>query len=283
MNKLKVFDLFTGIAGFTLGIIRALGKENVGIVGFGDNEKDPIAINKYNFKEVTNYEDGEPLPDFDLLVGGSPCQDVSTAGKRKGICGKRSRLFFYFIKLLKEKQPTNFIFENVKGLLSSNKGWDFARVQNELSKAGYDIEWQLLDSKNFGVPQHRERIYIIGHFRGKSRPKVFPIKTLINENRKIKIKIKDKFQKTIYDITGIAPTLREGHGDVIRIQGKNGKYRKLSPIECERLQGFPDNWTKYGTNEKGKCYEIANGKRYKALGNAITVNIVETIIRRLYE
>jgi len=281
MKKLKVFDLFTGVAGFSLGIIRALGKENVEIVGFGEIEKDPIAINKYNFREVINYEDGKSLPDFDLLVGGSPCQDISLVGQRKGLFGDKSRLFFYFVRLLKEKQPSNFIFENVKGLFSSNNGWDFGRVQSELSEAGYDIEYQLLDSKNFGVAQHRERIYIIGHFRGKSRPKVFPFskgsKPIIKKIEKYKIF--DGYNRQFTEFIG---TLRQNMLNGGSLIVENNNFRKLTPLECERLQAFPDNWTKFGINEVGNKYQISDNKRYKALGNAITVNIVETIVRRLY-
>jgi len=282
MKKLRIFDLFTGIAGFSLGIIRALGKENVEIVGFGEIEKDPIAINKFNFKEIKNYEDGKPLPDFDLLVGGSPCQDLSTVGKRKGLFGERSRLFFYFVQLLKEKQPTNFIFENVKGIFSSDRGWDFARVQIEFSEAGYDIEWQLLNSADFGVPQHRERIYIIGHLRGKSEPKVFPF---TKSNRPI---IKKESKYLIFDgynrkFTEMIGSLRQNMLNGGSLIVEDNKFRKLTPIECERLQSFPDNWTKFGISQKGTQYEISDNRRYKAVGNAVTVSLVETIVRKLYK
>jgi DNA (cytosine-5)-methyltransferase 1 len=328
MKKLKVFDLFTGVAGFSLGIIRALGKENVEIVGFGDIEKDPIAINKYNFPGVKNYKDGEKLPDFDLLVGGSPCQDLSIAGKREGLFGKRSGLFFYFIQLLKEKQPINFIFENVKGLLSSNKGRDFKIVQKEFKKAGYEIEFQLLNSKDFGVPQKRQRIYVVGHLKGLSKCKIFPLQsnfksTIVKNILETQIVSSKYYLSNVYLETLKRHRARQeakGHGFgyiiiknneiantiVIGGMGKERNLiidkrlkdytpitaikgvvnregiRRMTPIEWERLQAFPDNWTKFGINEKGNKYEVSDCKRYKAMGNALIVNIVTEIVKKLY-
>ena len=124
---------------------------------------------------------GIELPDVDLWTFGSPCQDISIAGKQKGIVkGGRSSMFFEVIRCLKERirgektLPTILIMENVKALLSSNGGWDFARVIIEMDKVGYDVEWAVLNSADV-VPQNRERVYIIGHLRGTSTRQVFPI------------------------------------------------------------------------------------------------------------
>ena len=95
------------------------------------------------------------------------------AGKQAGLGGARSGLFFQFIWLLKEKQPANFIWENVKGTLSSSDGWDFARVQIEMAEAGYAFQWQVLNAKYFGVPQSRERVFVIGHLGGECKREVF--------------------------------------------------------------------------------------------------------------
>lgn len=102
---------------------------------------------------------------------GSPCQDLSVAGKGAGLNGSRSGLFFHFIRIIKEKQSRYFVWENVKGAFSSNRGWDFARVQIEMEQAGYDVWWQVINAKDFGVPQNRERIFAIGIRKGSGRRK----------------------------------------------------------------------------------------------------------------
>ena len=156
---MKYFSAFTGVGGFDMGM--PLDWE---CVGMSEIDKHANMVLKYRFKDVKNYGDiekinYEELPDFDVLIGGSPCQDVSLAGKRAGLSGARSRLFFSYVALLRAKQPDYFIFENVKGLLSSNEGRDFAEVINQFSESGYDIWWQVLDAADFGIPQHRENIH----------------------------------------------------------------------------------------------------------------------------
>ena len=160
---MRVFSIFTGVGGFELA-----KPHDWNIVGFSEIDKHASAVLRYHWPEVKNYGDIEKinfegLPDFDVLWGGSPCQDVSMAGKRAGLSGVRSGLFFSYVSLLKVKQPRYFIFENVAGLLSSNQGRDFATVLGEFSQAGYDnIWWQVLDATWFGVPQHRERVFVLG-------------------------------------------------------------------------------------------------------------------------
>jgi DNA (cytosine-5)-methyltransferase 1 len=207
---MKYFSLFSGVGGFELAINKVYERSlsNSGsatplpnpdseqhlevqqpkpvCVGYSEIDKFACSVYDYQFPNTKNYGDisridWKSVPDFDLVVGGSPCQDLSVAGKQKGLSGTRSGLFFEFVRCLKEKQPTNFIWENVKGALSSSSGWDFARVQIEFSEAGYDCEWQVLNAKDFGVPQNRERVFVVGHLRGKSEPKVFPIRTSSEE------------------------------------------------------------------------------------------------------
>lgn len=122
---------------------------------------------------------GNELPRSDCWCFGFPCQDISVAGKQLGFNGDRSSMFFEVMRLLSEieerNKPSYLFIENVKNLISVNEGWDFFNLLYSLDLAGYDAEWQLLNSKNFGVPQNRERVFIIGHLRGRSTRKIFPI------------------------------------------------------------------------------------------------------------
>lgn len=172
---MKYFSTFSGIGGFELGI----GDEHE-CVGYSEIDRFADAIYKKHFPKHKNYGDitkikAETLPDFDLLVGGFPCQAFSIAGKRAGFDDTRGTLFFDLARILKAKRPRYFIFENVKGLLSHDNGHTFKTIISALDELGYDIQWQVLNSKNHGVPQNRERVIIVGHFRGIARPQVFPV------------------------------------------------------------------------------------------------------------
>ena len=205
---MKFIDWFAGVGGFRRGMELA-GHECVGFCEF-----DKYALASYTamhlctqeqldylstlpFKErqkeilKEQYRNGEwyandvrsvdtrSIPNADCWCFGFPCQDISVAGKQLGFTGNRSSLFFRVMYLVgqleEEKRPTYLFIENVKNLLSVNGGWDFARLLSELDKNGYDAEWQVLNSKYFGVPQNRERCFIIGHLRGRSGSEVFPI------------------------------------------------------------------------------------------------------------
>ena len=193
---MKFIDMFAGIGGFRSGLEKA-GHECVGYI-----EWDKYARKSYQAIYNTEGEftandirevKGIELPDVDLWTFGSPCQDISIAGKQKGLVkGERSSMFFEVIRLLKEliggekKVPAYLIMENVKALLSSNCGRDFARVLIEMDQVGYDVEWAVLNSADV-VPQNRERVYIIGHLRGAGTRQVFPITRKSSETSKTKI------------------------------------------------------------------------------------------------
>ena len=148
------------------------------------------------------------IPDHDLLVGGFPCQAFSIAGKRRGFDDTRGTLFFEIARILKDKNPKYFILENVKGLLSHDNGFTFKTIISTLTELGYDLQWQVLNSKNFGVPQNRERVFIVGHIRGQPRPKVFPIGVSSGTNSELVYHQKaDREIARVYDSKGIAPTL----------------------------------------------------------------------------
>ena len=172
---MKHLDLFSGYGGFTLPA-HEMGWETI---GFSEIDKYASAVLAYNFPGVKNYGDVSEI-DFrqfngkvDLITGGTPCQDLSVAGKQAGLDGARSGLFFEFIRAITESEPKYFIWENVKGSLSSSQGWDMARVQIEMAKAGYSIEWRVLNATEFSIPQNRERIFILGT-RGEGGREVLP-------------------------------------------------------------------------------------------------------------
>ena len=212
---MKFIDFFAGIGGFRRGMELA-GHECVGFCEFDKfatasyismhllteeqrNTLEDIPIKKRQ-KEILKeeYRNGEwyandirrvyagDIPKAECWCFGFPCQDISVAGKQAGFQGNRSSLFFrvmYLVGQLKEEDRPSYLFiENVKNLLSVNGGWDFARLLIEMEQQGYDAEWQVLNSKDFGVPQNRERCFIIGHLRGRSTSKVFPIEGTDGEN-----------------------------------------------------------------------------------------------------
>ena len=158
--------MFSGIGGFELGIQRVY--PNAECIGYSEIDKYAIKVYERQFNGHTNYGDATTInaaeiPDFDVLVGGFPCQAFSIAGKRKGFDDTRGTLFFDIARVLAEKRPRHLVLENVKGLLSHEQGKTFQTILGVLSDLGYRVEWQVLNSKDFGVPQNRERIYIVGH------------------------------------------------------------------------------------------------------------------------
>lgn len=212
---MKFIDFFAGIGGFRKGMELA-GHECVGFCEFDkfatasyismhlltdDQRKalEDIPI-KQRQKEILKekYRNGEwyandirrvyagDIPKAECWCFGFPCQDISVAGKQAGFQGNRSSLFFrvmYLVGQLKEEdKPTYLFIENVKNLLSVNGGWDFARLLVEMEQEGYDAEWQVLNSKDFGVPQNRERCFIIGHLRSRSAAEIFPVERTDREN-----------------------------------------------------------------------------------------------------
>ena len=242
---MKFIDFFAGIGGFRRGMELA-GHECVGFCEFDkfatasyismhllteEQRKtlEDIPIKKRQ-KEILKeeYRNGEwyandirrvyagDIPKADCWCFGFPCQDISVAGKQAGFQGNRSSLFFrvmYLVGQLKEEdKPTYLFIENVKNLLSVNGGWDFARLLIEMEQWGYDAEWQVLNSKDFGVPQNRERCFIIGHLRGRSTTKVFPIEGTDGKNS-VSLNLfgclngRNSQRDRVYSDDGLAPTI----------------------------------------------------------------------------
>jgi len=171
---MKYFSMFSGIGGFELGI-----GDKGECVGYSEIDKYAIQTYEKHFGGHKNYGDTtkirpEELPDFDLLCGGFPCQAFSIAGKRRGFSDTRGTMFFEVARILKVKRPKIVLLENVKGLLNHNKGETFRVILQALDELGYEVEWMVLNSKFFGVPQNRERVFIIGSLRGERRPEILP-------------------------------------------------------------------------------------------------------------
>lgn len=166
---MKYFDTFTGIGGFTKGIQSVL--PDAECIGYSEIDKYASAIYKYHYPNHKNYGDitsinVRELPDFDLFVGGFPCQAFSIAGKRQGFKDTRGTLFFDVARILKAKRPEWFLLENVKGLLNHDNGKTISTIYGVLTELGYSVGWEVVNSCHFGVPQNRERIFIVGHLRG---------------------------------------------------------------------------------------------------------------------
>ena len=176
---MKMFSMFSGIGGFEKGFSEAYGK-TLSVVGYCEIDKYAIQVYEKHFKGVKNYGNAfdiqpEGLPDFDILTAGFPCQSFSIAGKRGGFQDTRGTLFFEIARIVAVKRPKLLLLENVRGLLSHDRGRTFGTILTTLSDLGYVLEWQVLNSKDFGVPQNRERVFIVGHL-GKIRGQtVFPI------------------------------------------------------------------------------------------------------------
>lgn len=223
---LTFLDFFSGVGGFRHGL------ELAGMKCIGFCEKDKFARKSYEAMYDTKGEwfhddittiDPLRLPKADLWCAGSPCQNVSIAGKRAGLYGERSGLFFTFVELIKsqkeEDKPEWVLLENVKGLLSSGGGRDYLDYLSILDESGYDLEWQVFNSKDYGVPQNRERIYTIGHLRRKGRRKVLPISRESSSHLKQLVGGMQSYR--VYDPSGIATTLvGEGGG----LGAKTGLY-----------------------------------------------------------
>ena len=355
---MKFIELFAGVGAFRLGLERT-GHE---CVWANEWLERPRSIYARNFGEQPDGRDirdvsAGDIPSADLLVGGFPCATFSVAGKRTGFSldDTRGTLAFEMFRLAHEKSIPYLLFENVKGLLNHDGGRTFEIILEVLDGLGYDCQWELLDSQNFGVPQHRERIFLIGHLRGKPRPKVFPIGRASRSNdetnsqerkgregffsdisptldahyykggnaRQYVVQTESRIDKEMRTYTeGVVPTLTAQMGtgggnvpyvramlDVARVnKSPNGRLikddgdpmytitaqdrhgvqigdedgfaiRKLTPLECERLQGLPDGWTEFYHDGR----RVSDSERYERCGRTITIPVVEAIGRKLHE
>jgi DNA (cytosine-5)-methyltransferase 1 len=366
---MRTLSLFSGIGGFDLGFERA----GMTVVGVCEIDKHAQKILQRHFPDATLHDDVRKVHyargSVDLICGGFPCQDLSVAGKRRGLEGERSGLWFEFARVIDETEPQWVVIENVPGLFSSDGGRDFATIIQWLAKRGYGVGWRVLDSQGFGLAQRRKRVFIVASFgtprgctlllepesvrwdtttrRGERQGHTGAVaKCLMGSNHRrdwetetmipvvanaltaMRAGSPDEVRGTMipfaiqgniidrqkggadgigisqsnisYTLTAvdrhavavqdIAPTLRveakqslmSGDGNInapLAIatlwESSHGYVgvRRLTPTECERLQGFPDGWT------SGQ----SDTHRYKQLGNAVSVPVAEWIGRRIMQ
>jgi len=275
---MRYFSLFTGIGGLDYGL-------NGELVGWSEIKKGSIKVfgkkvkaENYGDIKKMNYRE---LPDFDMLLGGFPCQSFSLVGTRKGFEDKKGQMIFDIYNLLKEKKPDYFVLENVKGILSHDNGKTYLNVHKLLKYAGYCVRVLLLNSCWFGSAQSRERVFFIGsrnYFDEKEVVKVDNSKRFrdIRDNDESnykfikltdrvwnKINQKRKFNFELvggYDRVG---TLTTQYGCGEKLVQEGDEWRILTVKECERLQGFPESWTE----------GVSDNQRYWMLGNAVNCNV----------
>lgn len=357
-------------------------------VWYCDIERNAVAVYNRRFGERNAPSDitkasADDVPAHELICGGFPCQAFSSAGRRKGFEDTRGTLFFEICRIAERHRPRVLFLENVKGLLNHDSGRTFGTILMALDDLGYDVEWEVLNSKNFGVPQNRERVFIVGHLRGQPRFQIFPlgevdegaprrpekeggdgrgreaialvpggwsqnktqchkaadhvhtIATNASESNDMASFIlegpalmKDAYrsrttlsdpkeadaaclrssgfgrsanmvvdkEKPAYSwvvdcgpnyerafMEEEVPCVKTGQPPVVMRPDESLRIRRLTPIECERLQGFPDNWTAEGTDHTGKTYKMPETKRYQQCGNAVTVNVIRAIGIKLLE
>ena len=333
---MKYVSLFSGAGGMDLGADRA-GWECVAQV---EKDKNCQAVLTHHWPDVPKWGDiadvdGTELPSADAVIFGSPCQDLSVAGRRAGIHGEASSLFFQAIRVIREMQdagntPTWVVWENVAGALSSNQGQDFAIVLHEMADAGaLVLEWAVLDARWFGVPQRRRRVFLVacfdpgaaercpdpllpvaeslpGHLGegdapgqvvaaltangvGASDDETWaevgpdrPAPTLNamgngSESRATVVAIDSTWSGAYSPSIDVSPPLKQAHGTVPAIPDGLG-VRRLTPRECERLMGWPDDHTLV-TNARGK--PMADSPRYKMCGNGVASPVMAWVAAQI--
>lgn len=295
----KMIDLFAGIGGIRLGF------ESIGGECVFTSEWDKPAQQTYqaNFEELP-YGDitqirPDDIPSFDVVLAGFPCQPFSQAGKKMGLADTRGTLFFDIAKIIEHHRPTVVFLENVKRFRSHDGGKTFATIKDILEGLGYEIYADVLNAKNYGVPQNRERIYIVG-FLGKTNfsfPKPSGKKTrlgdILEKNVDPKYTISDKLwaghqrrkkehlekgngfgyslfnDESEYTSTISARYYKDGSEILIEQKGKNP--RKLTPREAARLQGFPDDYV----------ISVSDSQAYKQFGNSVAVPVIKALVKEI--
>ena len=303
MDKLKVASLFCGCGGTDIGILGGfdfLGKHyasnNMEIVYANDIEKSACDIFEANFglkpdnRDIRTVKSSELL-EFDILTGGFPCQSFSIVAqnpKRLGIKDDKGKLFFEMCRILRDRQPRCFIAENVKGILTANKHEAFSLIIKEFEESGYDVKYTILKAVEFGVPQKRERVIIVGFRKDLKVQFSLPKAVLLSENEYTPLSkcidhdVPEKYyfsEKAVEGMMRNRASMNKGRAqDTTKpcntvgahlakvslnstdpVLFENGRYRRFTPREVARIQSFPETFILSGSD----------GDQYRALGNAI--------------
>ncbi len=314
--RFSFIDLFAGIGGFRVGLERLEGK----CVFSSEIDKHAAATYERNFGEkpagdITKIE-ADSIPDHDLLCGGFPCQPFSVSGKRLGFEDARGTLFFDVMRIVQRKRPKAVFLENVANYVTHQRGSTLSRTIGMLEDQRYHVEWKILNASDFGIPQARKRLYIVGIRKDSfSRSFAFPqpdqrktsLKTLLlangqtsayriqrddisitkenvseiigrRINKPIQIGIINKGGQgeRIYSVEGHAITLSAHGGGAAAKTGAylvDGKVRKLHPVECRRLMGFPESFK----------IDPRPSQAYKQFGNAVVADVIEKVGKNILE
>jgi DNA (cytosine-5)-methyltransferase 1 len=308
---IRIADLFAGIGGIRLGFEQAFGKENVDCVF--TSEIDKFAVETYSanfgkeniFGNITKIDPWE-IPDHDILLAGFPCQPFSTAGQRKGFDDSKSGGAYFIIdRILIAKRPKMFLLENVKRLKFADNGEVLRMITSRLAAIGYKVFYKVLSGKDFGVPQNRERIFIVGcldHGIDFQFPEPLNIPTrlgdILEKNVDSKYTLSDSSWN--YEQNKLAKHInsgKRGGGFCYKMENENSLYtqtltahysggdkknilieqsgknpRKLTPKECVRLQGFPDSFV---------IDRVPESQIYKQLGNSVCVPVIKAVAERI--
>ena len=303
MEKLKVASLFCGCGGTDVGLLGDfdfLGKHyesnGMEIVYANDIDDNACNIFKENFGITPDNRDirvvkSEEIPEFDILTGGFPCQSFSIIAqnpKRLGVKDERGKLFFEMCRILRERQPKCFIAENVKGILTANKKSAFPLIMKEFEESGYDVQYRILNSANYGVPQKRERVIIVGFRKDLNVNFSFPDVVIEDENnfaplkKVIEKKVDEKYffsERAVAGMMKKRESMNKGRAQDINkpcntvgahlakvslnstdpVLMEDKRYRRFTPREVARIQSFPDDFELVGSE----------AAQYRALGNAI--------------
>lgn len=309
-NQLKAIDLFAGIGGIRLGFEQTFG-ENISFVFSSEIDKFAKITYQANFQDmpygdITQIQE-QDIPKHDILLAGFPCQAFSMAGLRKGFYDTRGTLFFDVVRIVKYHKPKVILLENVKGLKNHDKGNTFLVVKRKLQELGYSVYADVLNAKNFGVPQNRERIYIIAvlkEFNSDNQIDFEKVKSI-----DIQSKVGDILQNDVDDKYTISDKLWAGHqrrkaehkqkgngfgysifnknsiytstisaryykdGSEILIEQDNKNPRKITPREAARLQGFPESF----------IIPVSDVQAYKQFGNSVAVPVIRALAENIFQ
>jgi DNA (cytosine-5)-methyltransferase 1 len=277
-------------------------------VAFSEIEPFPCAVLKHHYPNVPNWGDMTNYKNWsdaniDLLVGGTPCQSFSIAGLRKGLDDPRGNLMLTYLAIAERYRPKWLVWENVPGVLSSNEGRDFGTFLTALGQLRYGYSYRVLDAQYFGVAQRRRRVFVVGHLgswqraaavllersclsghpapsREKGQGTAADAQASVGADRPILMR-----QREGKDGGGKGPLISEEKSLTLatsndQVLSTAMQVRRLTPVECERLQGFPDNFTRIPWKKK-PAQECPDGPRYKALGNSMAVPCMRWIGERI--